>query len=146
MDVGIYNTLAWRKAELPSSNGHTNARALARLYAFLAHGGTLAGQTLMSSTSVRRATAVQHEQQEQVFGRSYRQALGFLRNSPPIAPMGPNEEAFGHHGVGGSIGFADPKAQLAFAYVMNKMHQRLDVGPRAGRLVAAAYACAEGRA
>jgi CubicO group peptidase (beta-lactamase class C family) len=33
---GWVNTKAWREAELPSTNGHANARAIARLYAALA--------------------------------------------------------------------------------------------------------------
>src|SRR5690606_37696431 len=95
---------------------------------------------LMSESTIERATTVQHQLPEQVMGRTYQQALGYLRNSPPIAPMGPLDTTFGHHGVGGSIGIADPVNHLAFAYVMNRMHSRLEVGPRAGRLIDASYA------
>ena len=34
-----------------------------------------------------------------------------------------SEEAFGHPGSGGSIGFADPAANMSFGYSMNKMGQ-----------------------
>ena len=31
------------------------------------------------------------------------------------------KHAFGHTGMGGSVGFADPDCGLAFSYTMNKM-------------------------
>ena len=37
------NTPAWRLAELPSTNGHGNARSVARIYAALARGGAIDG-------------------------------------------------------------------------------------------------------
>ena len=37
--------------------------------------------------------------------RPYHQALGVLLNTPEAVYMGPNMRSFGHHGLGGSIGF-----------------------------------------
>ena len=39
----------------------------------------------------------------------------------PPARVVLSEDAFGHTGHGGSIGFADPAAGFSFAYVMNQM-------------------------
>lgn len=136
-----YNGADWRRAEIPSSNGHGNARAVMRFYAMLVNGGGLDGISILPPEAIEIATAERHNMTERVMGRTYHQTLGFLRNSPPIVPMGPNAEAFGHHGVGGSLGMADPVAGLSFAYAMNRMHARLDNGPRAGRLLGALYAC-----
>jgi CubicO group peptidase (beta-lactamase class C family) len=72
--------------------------------------------------------------------RPYHQALGILLNSPNAVFMGPNPRAFGHHGIGGSIGFADPDAHIGFAYAINKMHSVGTNGPRAARLITALYA------
>ncbi len=66
---------------------------------------------------------------------------GFIRNSPGEAEMGPNPDAFGHGGAGGSVGFADMKERLGFSYSMNNMHAGIDLGPRCGRLVEAVYQC-----
>ena len=53
--------------------------------------------------------------------------------------MGPNKRSFGHHGLGGSIGFADPDAHISFCYCCNKMHSVGTNGPRAARLIQALY-------
>lgn len=135
-----YNSPAWRAAQIPGASGHGHARAVSRFYACLAEGGTLDGVTLLKPGSVELMSSEQHNMTECVMHRSYHQALGVLRNSPPISPMGPNPDAFGHHGVGGSIGLADRKLRVGFAYAMNRMHGRMDNGPRAGRLKDATFA------
>lgn len=134
-----FNSSSWRTCEIPSANGHGHARAVARLMAALAAGGSLDGVRVLREETVERMAAAQHNLVEVVMGRAYHQASGLLRNSPPIVWMGPNPGAFGHHGVGGAIGVADPDARLGFSYAMNQMHSRIDNGPRAGNLLAAVY-------
>lgn len=135
------NTPQWREATITSASGHGNARALARLYGALARGGEMDGVRLMSRATLDRAITEQHNKVEQMMERQYHQALGFLLSSEPIVWMGPGTRSFGHHGVGGSIGLADPDARVGFAYGMNKMHARFDNGPRARRLIDAVYRC-----
>jgi CubicO group peptidase (beta-lactamase class C family) len=136
----IFNSSEWMSAELPASNGHGNARSLSQFYAILANGGSMDGKVLLSPETLRIATTVQHEIHEIVMDRTYRQALGFLKSSPPIVVMGPEREAFGHQGAGGALGFGDPVNKVGFAYLQNKMHARRENGPRAKRLIDAAYA------
>jgi CubicO group peptidase (beta-lactamase class C family) len=135
------NTPEFRSCEHGSGNGHGTARAVARFYACLVAGGTLDGVTLMKPETIATMTTQQHQMTEMVNGRDYAQALGMLLNSPEWAWMGPNMNAFGHHGVGGSIGLADPDNSFSFAYLMNKMHERIDNGPRARRLLEASFSC-----
>lgn len=134
-----FNSRAWRTATIPGANGHGNARAVARLFGCLANGGEIDGMRLLKPETIRIFSAEQHNLREVVMKRSYHQALGLLRNSPPIIQMGPNPGAFGHHGVGGSVGLADPAVRLGFSYSTNRMHARVDNGPRAGRLKDAAF-------
>lgn len=141
IDPEVFNSAAWRSAELPASNGHGSARALSLFYAILANGGEIDGKRLLSRQTLARATAVQHSIHELVMDRTYQQALGFLRSSPPIVPMGPLATSFGHQGAGGALGFADPVNRVGFGYLMNKMHARRENGPRAGRLIDAVYRC-----
>lgn len=134
-----FNSVEWRRAEISSANGHGNARAIARLFAALVNDGTLDGVQVLKPETVQRMTHEQHNLTEVVMQRPYHQASGLLRNSPPICFQGPNPNSFGHHGVGGSIGFGDPDNKIAFSYGMNQMHARKDNGPRAGLLIKAVY-------
>lgn len=133
-----FNSREFRMMDMPSASGHGNARAVARIYGALAGGG--AGSVrLMSDEGVERMTEMQHDEIELLQERHYRQGLGVLLNSPGAVYMGPHPEAFGHHGIGGSIGFADRRERVGFSYSMNKMHAVGTNGPRAARLIDAVY-------
>ena len=144
-DEPWYDTLnspVWRTAEIASGNGHGNARGVARIYGAMARGGEMDGVRLMSRAGLERMITEQHHQTELLQDRPYHQALGVLLNTPEAVYMGPNPRAFGHHGIGGSIGFADPDAAIGFSYACNKMHAVGDNGPRARRLIDALYSVA----
>jgi CubicO group peptidase (beta-lactamase class C family) len=57
----------------------------------------------------------------------------------PGATMGPNDRAFGHPGMGGSLGFADPEARVGFGYVMNLTGSSILINERSAALVTALY-------
>ena len=133
------NSAVWKSAEIASGNGHGNGRGVARIYGTLANGGELDGVRLMSRPGIEAMITEQHNQIELMQERPYHQALGVLRNTPEAVYMGPNPRAFGHHGIGGSIGFADPDAHIGFGYAINKMHAVGDNGPRARRLIDALF-------
>lgn len=135
------NRPEWRTAEIASGNGHGNARGVARIYGALGAGGSLDGVTLMSREQIEAMITEQHNQVEALQDRPYHQALGVLLNTPEAVYMGPNPRSFGHHGIGGSIGFCDPDAGVGFSYACNKMHAVGTNGPRAARLVDAFYGC-----
>jgi CubicO group peptidase (beta-lactamase class C family) len=136
---GWVNTAAWRRAELPSSNGHATARGVARVYQALARGGTVDGVRILSEDLLGAATREHAAGIDRVLERPSRFGLGF-QLTQPARPLGPNPRAFGHFGTGGSVGFCDPDADLAFAYVMNDFGPRWQ-NPRNRALIDAAYAC-----
>jgi CubicO group peptidase (beta-lactamase class C family) len=117
--TGVVNTRAWRAAEVPSTNGHGNARAVARLYSALAGDGTLDGIVVLSPATIARAIEPQVHGEDIVLQRPTRFGLGFQLTMAE-RPLGPNPRAFGHFGAGGSLGFADPDARVAFGYAMNQ--------------------------
>lgn len=113
--IGTVNTAAWQDAVLPSANLHAGALAIARVYdALVAEEPSLVGADVM-----REATAEASAGEDLVLGRPSRFGLGFQLTQEE-RPLGPNARSFGHFGTGGSVGFADPDAQVAFAYVMNR--------------------------
>jgi CubicO group peptidase (beta-lactamase class C family) len=139
--VVTMNKPEWRTVEVASGSGHGNARGVARIYGALGAGGSLDGVTLMRKESIEAMITEQHNQTDAMQERPYHQALGVLLNTPEAVYMGPNMRSFGHHGIGGSIGFCDPDAGVGFSYACNKMHAVGTNGPRAARLIDAFYGC-----
>jgi CubicO group peptidase (beta-lactamase class C family) len=131
--VGTVNTPEWRAAVIPSTNAHGTARGLARFYAAL----TDPAEPLMSGATLNGAIAEASFGPDRVLGRETRFGLGFQLTQPDRL-LGPNPRAFGHFGVGGSLGFADPDIGLAFAYTMNLGGQRWQ-SPRNRALLDALY-------
>ncbi|HUB74563.1 MAG TPA: serine hydrolase domain-containing protein [Solirubrobacteraceae bacterium] len=132
--VGTVNTPAWMDAELPSANLHADARSVARVYAALL--GT--EHPLLDPAILAQARSQESAGEDLVLGRPSRFGLGFQLTQPE-RPLGPNPRSFGHFGAGGSLGFADPDAGVAFAYVMNRGGPQWR-DPRNGALVEAVYA------
>jgi CubicO group peptidase (beta-lactamase class C family) len=116
----VANRPEWRSAEIPAANGHGNARSVAQLMAILACEGSAGGRRYLSPESIARATTEQAHAPDLVLGLPLRWGLGFMLASDTL-PLSPDGTAFGHGGWGGSLGIADPKARLSWAYVMNKM-------------------------
>lgn len=135
MGIGTVNTKAWQTAVLPSANLHADARGVAQIYGALAktlsdsrsthnrnrqaRSGADHGPPIVDCEVLREATTEATSGVDLVLGRPSRFGLGFQLTQPE-RPLGPNEGSFGHFGAGGSVGFADPQADVAFGYVMNR--------------------------
>lgn len=130
---GVVNTHEWRRAQIPSTNGHGSATGVARIYAALLEPGALLSPDLLAE-----ASRVQSEGWCPVLGEHSRFGLGF---KPTVAhrPFGPNPRSFGHFGTGGAVGFADPDARVSFGYVMNHVIPRWQ-STRNRALIDAVYA------
>ena len=136
-----WNSRQLHQAEMPSSNGVATAAAAARVYA--ATVSQIDGVRLPSPATVNAARVVESEGPDLVIGVETKFGQGFA--VPPALNERCAPTAFGHGGAGGSLAFADPEAELAFAYVMNRM--KLDpINPdmRATELVGAVYECLTG--
>lgn len=136
--AGTVNSREWRAAELPAANGHGNGHSMAAIYSALAQGGG----DLLSNEAVEACGATEHAAREDmVLGFLVRRSLGFiLSTAGGRYEWGPNPRTFGHSGAGGSIGFADPDAQIGFGYVMNQMSAGLGADPRWKPMIDAVYA------
>ncbi len=141
----VANSATFQQAEAPAANMITDARSLARMYALLGAGGTLDGVRIVSEESTVEHTRVRVEAHDVVLMKDRRYALGYMLQADPIGRFGPNPDAFGHPGMGGSVGFADPQASVSFGYVMTQMVPALDTDERSKALVAAVYKCLEAR-
>ena len=135
---GGRSTADWRRAEIPSANGHATAHSLARLMSGLACDGALDGVTLLSPATISLASKEQISGHDLVLPFWVNWGAGFLR-SGAMGFYGPDTDAFGHSGWGGSCAFADPFSRVSAAYVMNRQSAALLADPRATRLIEAAY-------
>jgi len=133
----IWNSRALHAAEIPAANGIGDARSLARLYAACI--GTVDGVRILDDEQLRRATTQLTAGPNTVLlDLDIQFGLGFMVRSSLIELGGPR--AFGHFGAGGSVGWADPDAELAFGYVMNRMDIGLAGDVRSYELINACYA------
>lgn len=143
-----FNTRAAHAAEIPAAGGITNARGLAGMYLPLANGGNAKGVTFVSRENLVRMGAVSSSVSiDQAALVPIRFTLGYAKATDNRRVPGCtkedslilSEEAFGHPGFGGAIGFADPAAHLSFGYAMNRMGPGVGLNDRGQSLVDAAY-------
>jgi CubicO group peptidase (beta-lactamase class C family) len=135
------SSYAWRKAEIAAANGQANGRGIARIYGALANNGEINGTRIISPNGIAAATVeeVDGSQPNLVTGRAMRFARGFGLNLE--GKYGPHPGSFGHSGAGGSVGFADPEANLGVGYAMNQMQVNEDDESRSELLIKATYEC-----
>lgn len=135
-----FNSREVHAADIGSANGITHARGLAGLFAPLA----TSGKGLVQPDTIARMSRVcAATLDDAVLLQPMRFAMGFMASTDNRANGNDSlllgENAFGHVGMGGSIGFADPVAGISFGYTMNRMGPGILLNPRGQSLVDAAY-------
>jgi CubicO group peptidase (beta-lactamase class C family) len=137
------NTPAVLQAEIGAINATATARALAGVYAAVLSG------SLVSPASMAAWSTEQVCGKDAVMRVPTRWALGYTRESPAFfeglpRQHGPNDEAFGHMGAGGQIGFADPVAGVACGFIRNHLENQA-FSLMGACLVDALYGCLDRR-
>ncbi len=128
-----------RDFEIPSGGGVGTARAIAHAYSVFATDGKEL-QLRPETLRLLAAPAVPPTRgfyDECMMGDGVQFALGFMKHCPVWA-FG-NEGSFGQPGTGGSLGFADPKAGIGYAYVTSRIGTALTGDPRDLALRKAVY-------
>jgi CubicO group peptidase (beta-lactamase class C family) len=137
----VFNSRGVHAAEVPAANGICDARSLARMYAACI--GDVDGVRLLNDAQMRDASTQRTRGPDTVIlDLDLQFGLGFFVRSSIMTAGG--EGSFGHAGAGGSLGWADPDAGLAFGYVMNRMELGLAGDPRSFTLIEACYDAAKG--
>jgi CubicO group peptidase (beta-lactamase class C family) len=132
----LWNSRELHAAEIPAANGITDARSIARMYAACI--GEVDGVRLLTPEQLKIATTQQTSGPNIVLmGLDVQFGLGFMLPSSLITIGGP--QSFGHFGYGGSMGWADPDAELAFGYAMNKLDLVMAGDVRSSSLLDAIY-------
>lgn len=116
--------------EVPAANGVVTGRGLAKMFAALANGGRIDGKTFLSE-ELSRGLAGQARRKwpdaNMVVPMPFH--LGYHESPVPGLLRG-----FGHVGLGGTLGWADPETGSAFGFVHNRLLTPLlfDMGSFAG--------------
>lgn len=110
----LYSHPSFWKACLPALNGVATARSLAKMYAVLSMGGELDGVRLVSDSIIQQAREVQTRRADRVVLYPLHWKLGYHRTDAFILDV---PQAFGHFGLGGAGGWANPELKLAFAFL-----------------------------
>ncbi|ONI74722.1 hypothetical protein ALI144C_38575 [Actinosynnema sp. ALI-1.44] len=144
---GQFNSRTAHASTIGSVGALTNARGLAGMYRPLALGGTFGDVRLVSPNQVAamgRVTSACSVDAAVLVPTRF--ASGFVksvdnRHLPPNDQEGIllSEDAFGHSGMGGALGFADPRARVSFGYAMNRQGIGIGVNERGQSLVDAVY-------
>jgi CubicO group peptidase (beta-lactamase class C family) len=133
------NASTWRRIEIPSANGHGTALSLARLYEIYASEGEIAGERVLSREGFAALIAPRIKGDDLVLPFHMDWRTGVFANAS--GAFGPNPDAIGHTGAGGSCAFGDAKARVSVGYVMNQHAPTLLGDQRSLRLIDALYAC-----
>ena len=130
---GMFNRRDVHAAEIPAANGITNSISLAKVYASTF--ATVDGVKLLDDAVRDRArvTITPDNEPDACLIMATTFGLGFMTHGAFTPYAGPG--SYGHPGAGGSVAFAQPERELAFAYVMNKPASNLANDARAQRLV-----------
>lgn len=130
---GAFNRRDVHAAEIPAANGITNAISLARVYASTF--ASVDGVRLLDDAVRERArtTVTPDNEPDACLIMPTTFGMGFMTHGPFTPYAGPG--SYGHPGAGGSVAFAQPERELAFAYVMNKPASNLANDARAQHLV-----------
>ncbi|MBT8452495.1 MAG: beta-lactamase family protein [Deltaproteobacteria bacterium] len=110
----LFSHPAFWGACLPALNGVATARSLAKMYAPLSMGGELDGVRLVSEEVIRKASEVQTKRADRVVLYPLHWKLGYHRTDAFLLDV---PEAFGHFGLGGAGGWANPEHKLSFAFL-----------------------------
>lgn len=102
-------------AEVPAANGVATARGLARMYGAIANGGRLGGAEYLSTSTAAGLTGRPSRSPDRNLAVPLAFHLGY--HSGPFGVM----SGFGHVGLGGSVGWADPGSGLAIGFVHNRL-------------------------
>lgn len=130
-------------AEIPAAGAVASARGLAGVYAPLSLGGAHKGVRILSEEAVARMGHPQSVTDvDACLGIRTAFTLGFSKSWPNQGEgngLFIGDGAFGTPGRGGQLGFADPTARVAFAYVMNRHGVGTGLNERGQSLVDATY-------
>lgn len=135
--VQAYATPPVSRANLAWASATASADGVARAYLPFAGGGSHGGRRYLKEATLAPLHRRQSwSERDLVLQKPVGWSAGFLKEERHL--FSPNPESFGHSGVGGPLGWADPVDRVAFGYTLNRADWRIR-SPRAIALCRALY-------
>ena len=120
-EINFYNKEDWQTAEVPSMNGHGNARSIAKIYDIFVNDLILEKNILLSKSTISKCLTESTSRIDESLMLPIRWSqVGLILRDGWL--FGKNKGSFGHNGWGGSLGFADPVLGIGVAYTTNKIN------------------------
>lgn len=121
MKAVVQGDIPFLDSEIPAANGVTTARGLAKMYGALANGGRIDGVQFLSQELTAGLTGKPSMLPDRNIFVPLSFHLGYhsLPFPPGLMP------GFGHAGLAGSVGWADPATGLSFGFVHNRLLTRM---------------------
>ncbi len=145
MNAAAANTAEWRRADMGATNGHGNARSVARILSAISLGGTVDGVKLLSPETIALIFEEQSHGVDLVLGVNLRFGIGYAlpeaKTIPYVSSRGAGARVCFWGGWGGSLIVMDTESRVTVAYTMNKMAPGIIGSDRSESYVRALHAC-----
>lgn len=141
-DSNYVNEDEWRKAEIPSANGHGTAKSLAKLFGILSTGCEREGKKLLNeNTLIQSIKPLSNGPDTVLFGADINFGVGFDigLGITTIASKKHPASIFGHCGIGGSVAFGDLEKKIGYGFLCNRMHKLQELYQTTNKLTRALY-------
>jgi len=134
-----YNLPNIRKHAILWAGGIGTAKGIAKIFGAMANGGEYQGTRILKEDTLRTVYPKQGwSDLDGVLGKPVGWSQGFLKEEAGLFSR--NAEGFGHAGLGGALGWADPISRVSIGYVTNNLDWRIR-SPRCMRLCKAVFNC-----
>jgi CubicO group peptidase (beta-lactamase class C family) len=121
MKAVVQGDIPFLDSEIPAANGVTTARGLAKMFAAIANAGRIDGTQFLSEALVAGLTGKPSLFPDRNLFVPLSFHLGYHSVPFPLGVM----PGFGHAGLAGSVGWADPATGLSFGFVHNRLLTRM---------------------
>ena len=137
-EINFYNKQDWQIAEVPSMNGHGNARSIAKIYDVFVNDLIQEKNVLLSKSSINKCLTECDSRIDKSLMMPIRWSeIGLILRGGWL--FGKNKDSFGHNGWGGSLGFADPVLGIGVSYTTNKVNHSINSDQRVINLLKSFY-------
>ncbi|MFD6269205.1 serine hydrolase domain-containing protein [Nocardia asteroides] len=139
LEVSETATPQWRSAEIGGTNGHGNARSVARVQSLIANGGELGGRRFLGPATIDQIFREQADGVDLALLTPLRFGIGYGLPRPQTFPHIPDGRVCWWAGYGGSMVVNDLDRRVTFAYTMNRMATGLIGSDRCDRYLKATF-------